>query len=91
MVYPMRGQDWTPYFLHGESTKNATPQALSEQTARLVGRAKLFISPDEDRAVWGEESPAVGWEIHGRAAVRKGKWKILNMEKSYWGTEQWQL
>lgn len=33
---------------------------------------------------------AIGWELFGRKALRKGDWKITNMNPPY-GTAQWQL
>lgn len=36
---------------------------------------------------------AMGWELFGRAAVRKGKWKLVNIEAKFGGREDgdWQL
>ncbi|NLY59798.1 MAG: arylsulfatase [Gammaproteobacteria bacterium] len=33
---------------------------------------------------------AIGWELFGRKALRKGEWKITNMNPPY-GTAEWQL
>ena len=93
-VYPMRGRDWLPYLLHGRSDSTMQDDAagdLVQQTETLVGRRRLFITPGEDQAIWGPEAPAVGWEMHGRAAVRKGRWKIVNVRPDFWGTDHWQL
>lgn len=36
---------------------------------------------------------AMGWELFGRGAVRKGKWKLVHIEASFGGREDggWQL
>lgn len=36
---------------------------------------------------------AMGWELFGRGAVRKGKWKLVNIEAAVGGREdgKWQL
>ena len=91
-VYPMRGKDWVPYLRDGLRAQMQPTQAqLAEQTHQLVGRRKLFIAPGEDEAIWTADSDAVGWEMHGRAGLRKGMWKILNLTTDFWGTEQWEL
>ena len=80
----MRGRDWCPYLLSGQSALPAAQQAPGG-----VGRAKLLKTSGEDTAVWGDEP--VGWEMHGKAAVRHGKWKIVNLPLDFWGTAKWQL
>ena len=91
-VYPMRGKDWVPYLREGESAySERTLEDMAQQTQQLVGRKKIFITPGEDEAIWGEDTTAVGWEMGGQAGVRKGKWKILNLTKNIWGTDNWQL
>ena len=89
-VYPVRGKDWGPFLLEGHKASRNV-ESLAEETMLLVGRRKLFITPGEDEAIWGSDSDAVGWEMGGKAGVRKGKWKILNLTPNFWGTDNWQL
>lgn len=45
------------------------------------------------QSIHADDDPAVGWELFGRAALRKGDWKILFVEPSAGGRPdgQWQL
>ena len=95
-VYPSRGRDWSPWLLRGQAdtTEEASGDEaarLSRETERLIGRKQLFTVSNEGEAIWGGTSPAVGWEMHGRAAIRKGRWKILNLDSAYGGTNEWEL
>ena len=85
MVYPMRGRDWVPYLLEGKTAMSVPVNG----TMASHGRRMLHNRPGEDAAVWGDAP--VGWEMHGKAAVRHGKWKIVNLPLDFWGTAKWQL
>lgn len=54
-------------------------------------RDGIKASDEETQAVHGDSDPAVGWELHGRASIRKGDWKIVNMPLSAHGSGGWQL
>ena len=54
-------------------------------------RGKSWVSHLASKGlIYGEEDP-VGWEMFGRAALRKGKWKINWMTKSDHGKGTWEL
>lgn len=43
-------------------------------------------------AIYGDDKPIVAWEHYGKAALRSGRWKIVNMPTEHpTGTGQWQL
>lgn len=49
-------------------------------------------TPSTDRAaIHTNDDPAVGWEMYGRAALRKGDWKILWMPLDAHGKAKWEL
>lgn len=49
-------------------------------------------TPSTDRAaIHTNDDPAVGWEMYGRAALRKGDWKILWMPVDAHGKAKWEL
>ena len=53
-------------------------------------KATTDVTDSDVYAIWDENS-AVGWELHGRSSLRKGKWKIVNIPYSQFGTGTWQL
>ena len=53
-------------------------------------KATTNVTDSDVYAIWDENS-AVGWELHGRSSLRKGKWKIVNIPYSQFGTGTWQL
>ena len=92
MVYPMRGRDWIPYLLEGKAAEPTLVEDGGASTnGAVTGRKKLFSRPSEDEAIWGKDSEPVGWEMGGKASVRRGKWKIVNLPPVFWGTGRWQL
>ncbi|KAJ3782438.1 alkaline-phosphatase-like protein [Lentinula aff. detonsa] len=46
---------------------------------------------DTTTAIHLEDDPAVGWELFGRAALRKGNWKIVYMTPWSYGKGDWEL
>lgn len=46
---------------------------------------------DDRAAIHTNDDPAVGWEMYGRAALRKGDWKILWMPVDAYGKAKWEL
>jgi arylsulfatase A-like enzyme len=54
--------------------------------------SSYFKNPSSDRAaIHTDDDSAVGWEMYGRAALRKGDWKILWMPIDAHGKEKWEL
>jgi arylsulfatase len=74
-VFPMRGKSWSSFF---ESLANS-----SSADTTLIGSGDTDIHTSDD--------PAVGWEMYGRAALRKGNWKILWMPLDAHGKAKWEL
>ena len=83
-VYPMRGKSWIPWLQRG---KAAIP---FEQTTGKVDALGAPLAADAD-AIYGKDDPAVGWEMHGCASLRLGRWKIVHQTKSNFGTGEWEL
>lgn len=48
-------------------------------------------STSDVTAIHTSDDPAVGWELYGRAALRKGDWKIVWMPADSYGKAQWEL
>lgn len=55
----------------------------------MKGRSMLPLLAGEVSAIRGEDD-AVGWELGGRKALRKGDWKIVWSNKP-WGSGEWEL
>ncbi|ODO07741.1 hypothetical protein I350_03317 [Cryptococcus amylolentus CBS 6273] len=55
------------------------------------GYTSIGKDGDESEAVHGENDHPVGWELHARAALRKGRWKIVNQPLGEHGTGGWEL
>ncbi|ODO07740.1 hypothetical protein I350_03315 [Cryptococcus amylolentus CBS 6273] len=75
-VYGMRGKSWVPYLRDGIKSQGTDGKGQGEE---------------ESEAIHSEGDLPVGWEMHGRASLRRGKWKIVNMPVSSYGTGGWQL
>ena len=60
--------------------KPALPLSGKSMVGYLQGKAKTVHSTDE----------ALGWELGGRKALRKGDWKIVYTNKQ-WGNGEWEL
>lgn len=85
-VYPMRGKSWLPYLLHGDKAPLASGSANGTSYSDDVLRRE-----EEAEAIHGLLDPPVGWEMHGRASLRHGRFKIVNQPKTEFGTGEWQL
>ena len=55
----------------------------------MTGRSMLPLIDGETDRIYGEDE-ALGWEIFGHRAIRKGDWKILWAEGAN-GSDTWQL
>ena len=58
---------------------------LTDGTINSTGKVS------EQDAIWGPGDGAVGWEMHGCAALRNKNWKIVNMPATEYGTGGWEL
>ena len=67
------------------------PGAVRGRTALLPlqGKSMLAYLQGRQERVHGPEE-AVGWELGGRKALRKGDWKIVSSNQP-WGTGTWEL
>ncbi|GFZ51561.1 Uncharacterized sulfatase [Saitozyma sp. JCM 24511] len=76
-------------------------QATGSWRDRVVAgmRGKSWVryfgggQPDGISAIHSDDDPAFGWELFGRAALRRGKWKILHVAPAAGGRPdgKWQL
>lgn len=58
----------------------------------LTGAGGPLAKREEAQAIHSQDDAAVGWELHGRASLRKGDWKIVNIPLGQpTGTGGWQL
>ena len=77
-VYPMRGKSWVPYFRDGIAPRSSKDTRTDQ--------AQIHES------IYGDEGAIVAWEHYGKAAIRNGQWKIVNMPTEHpTGTGQWEL
>lgn len=60
-----------------------------KQVFPVTGRSLKAFLRGEQPQVYGPDD-ALGWELGGRKALRKGDWKIV-MANAPWGTGQWEL
>ena len=77
--------DVMPTFLELAGIQPPAGTFKGRDVAALQGVSMLPML--QDRAM---PERAIGWELFGRKALRKGDWKILNMSVPY-GTAGWQL
>lgn len=77
--------DVMPTFLELAGIQPPAGTFKGREVAALQGVSMLPML--QDRAM---PERAIGWELFGRKALRKGDWKILNMSVPY-GTAGWQL
>lgn len=77
--------DVMPTFLELAGIQPPAGTFKGREVAALQGVSMLPML--QDKAM---PERAIGWELFGRKALRKGDWKILNMSVPY-GTAGWQL
>jgi arylsulfatase A-like enzyme len=56
-----------------------------------AGYFQTDSSQAEVNTLHGSDDPIAGWELFGRAALRKGKWKIVFIPAGPYGTGKWEL
>lgn len=65
------------------------PAATNSEALPVQGRSMLAWLRGEKPQVHGADD-AIGWELGGRKALRKGDWKIVQANKP-WGSGKWEL
>ncbi|TVY93061.1 Arylsulfatase [Lachnellula willkommii] len=81
--------DIAPTILEMAGVKHPAPTYQGREVVEMRGKSMLsYIQGKVDRV--HEQDFVEGWETCGRAAVRKGDWKIVFIPKPK-GTEKWQL
>lgn len=92
--------DLVPTFLDMAGIKHPVPAGQAKgifQGREVYGvKGKSWVdfmkgkSQGQETSIYGEEE-WVGWELYGRAALRKGKFKIVWMPVSAFGKSDWEL
>ncbi|KAI9703928.1 MAG: hypothetical protein M1820_005710 [Bogoriella megaspora] len=77
-IVPLRGKSWLPYL---RQISSSPPDSVSLPTTNGETPPPLRIH---------DEETVHGWELFGRLAVRKGKWKATFIPQPY-GPEVWEL
>ncbi|TVY13389.1 Arylsulfatase [Lachnellula arida] len=81
--------DIAPTILEMAGVKHPTPTYQGREVVEMRGKSMLSYIQGKVDSVH-EQDFVEGWETCGRAAVRKGDWKIVFIPKPK-GTEKWQL
>ncbi|MEZ5500709.1 MAG: arylsulfatase [Steroidobacteraceae bacterium] len=82
--------DITPTLLDIAGVRGPGARYQGRKLIPIEGRSLLSRLQDVSRRAGEDSSRAVGWELFGRTAVRRGRWKIVRVESPY-GTAAWQL
>ncbi|KAI9714724.1 MAG: hypothetical protein M1820_000013 [Bogoriella megaspora] len=81
--------DLTPTILEMAGVKHPAPKYQGREIVSVRGKSMVpFLTGRDDKI--HEDEFVNGWETCGRAAVRKGDWKIVFIPKPK-GPERWQL
>lgn len=86
-VEPIRGKSWVEYFENGIRDPDSV-DAIHTSDDPAVGVCCPSFTPSIFHLI---DSMVIQWELFGRAALRKGKWKILFMPTWSHGTNNWEL
>ncbi|SMR77771.1 arylsulfatase [Marinobacterium sediminicola] len=78
-------KDVMPTFLELAGIKDVSSPYNGREVLPIQGRSMLPLLKGDQA-----EERAIGWELFGRSAVRKGDWKIRLLEPPY-GDGEWQL
>ncbi|RSH89708.1 hypothetical protein EHS25_002259 [Saitozyma podzolica] len=99
-VYPVRSRSWVDYLRDGNRSNGAALPNGNVDVTDAYGNnhhpngqsnGDACYSEDVD-AIYGPQDTVVAWEHFGKAALRLGRWKIVNMSVEHpTGTGKWQL
>lgn len=81
--------DIAPTIYELAGTKHPGTEYNGKQVLPLRGKSMVAFLKGDQPAIH-EKSDAIGWELGGRKALRKGDWKIVYANKQ-WGTGDWEL
>ena len=82
-------QDLAPTFLELAQTAHRGTTYKGRSVRAMTGRSLLPLLTGQTEAVYSEEE-ALGWELFGHRAVRRGDWKLLWADGKN-GSDTWQL
>ncbi|OJD29564.1 arylsulfatase [Diplodia corticola] len=82
--------DLAPTILDMAGVKHPAPTFQGREVVKMRGKTMLPFAQSADVPRVHEEEFVNGWETCGRAACRKGDWKIVYIPKPK-GPERWQL
>ena len=84
-----RIQDLAPTFLELAKTDQPGPIYEGRPVRAMTGRSLLPMLTGQKEKIYGSEE-ALGWELFGHRAIRKGDWKLLWADGKN-GSNTWQL
>ena len=83
--------DITPTFLELAGVQHPCPTYKGREVVPIRGRSWVsYLSDPKQRQYIHDEETVTGWELFGRQALRKGRWKIVLIPAPY-GPGEWQL
>jgi arylsulfatase A-like enzyme len=81
--------DLAPTFLELAETKHPGTNFKGKDIYPLIGKSALAFLEGRTDKIHNEDF-VVAWELNGRAAIRKGDWKIIKIPGRF-GTGDWEL
>lgn len=83
--------DIMPTFLELAGAKHPGSTYKGREVATMRGTSWVeYLRDPEAKGRIHEDEEVTGWELFGRCAIRKGKWKAVYVPKPH-GPEKWQL
>ncbi len=81
--------DIAPTLFELAGTKHPGTEYQGKPVLPLRGASMLPLLQGREQLVHGADK-AIGWELGGRKALRKGDWKMVSANQP-WGTGEWEL
>ena len=81
--------DIAPTLFELAGTRHPGSEYQGKPVLPLRGASMLPLLQGREQIVHGADK-AIGWELGGRKALRKGDWKIVSANQP-WGTGEWEL
>ncbi|WP_205665245.1 arylsulfatase [Caldimonas tepidiphila] len=81
--------DIAPTFYELAGARHPGPVGEGRTVLPVKGRSLVAFLQGRQESVYGPDD-AIGWELGGRKALRKGDWKIVQSNRP-WGTGEWEL
>jgi len=86
---PARIQDLMPTFLEMAGTAHPGASYAGREVTPISGRSLVPLLEGDVDEIYGPDD-ALGWELFGHRALRKGDWKVLWADGKN-GSDSWQL